>query len=210
MPRIAEKERILFAQKVRSYLERHRAGAADAEGLSYEAIAKGARVSRGHFARADTDPIIAELVREIQAARSSRAGSISTDMRTAAPAATAEPGATQSVAPTSTIVDLTTALGQEQGLGILSNDDLEGRILHYRNEAMRVTREWLGKARSASAPEDAPLLLHDLEKLMLMLMRQRDALRPLVTEQLRRLDGDVPDAVPAAPGATAGQVEFVL
>ncbi len=203
--RDAAKEREVFVSKVTQYLERHAAGDSGAQRLSYSSIARTMRVSRGHFAKADEDPVIAELVRRIQLARSS---GVSTPpppaRRTAAIAATAEPGASLSEAPPTTTAGESTAAGlAATGLCGLELNDLNERILRHASEARRAAQMWVGRARAAAAPEDAPLLLHDLEKLVRTLRIQVDTLRPLVEEQQRRIE---PDATDGAASGDQGEL----
>lgn len=187
MSKAKDDERQKYVAKVRAYLER--ALIDQSLSLSYEAIAKGAQVSRTQLAD-HQDPLIGALLLDIQAARDRRAGTPLQAEQAQAEQAQAE------------LTGLEGGGDARRRARDLSDQELAARLQHATGEVGRLMRVWLGHHRRMEAVTDAPLALHDLEGALVGLQRLADVMRPLVAEQRRRTSGSdtLAEKEPTQPG----------
>lgn len=183
MPRETDAEAPRIAAAVRAYLAR--ATTDTSLGLSYEAIASGAKVSRGHFKRTD-HPLFIALSAEIEDARAARRPTPAPPGAAATASAVTAERPVQRTGSGATDVALSDLLEETLNARSMAEQELAARIKRHSGEVGRVMQVWLGHHRRTAAVEDAPLLLHDLDRALGSLRHHAEALRPLVAELQRR------------------------
>lgn len=191
--RTAEREQVRIAAAVRGYLAR--AVNDPSLSLSYEAIGRACRVSRGHFGR----PEYQTLVGEILDARNARAAG-------GASGSTAPSGAIERDAPPAIGGGMASPVrdGDTGSLpALLSDADLRARIRFHIDEAHYEMLQWASLRERQGDVEDGALLLADLDRALRVLHHHAEATRPLVGELQDRLDADLGHLPRPQPAQTA-------
>ncbi len=203
MPRVAAKERRLYAEKVIGHLRRYAAGDPEsvAHGLSLEGVRKGAGVSRTPLStEADTCSVVRLLLDLIGKARRGEPLDLdgidldSLDVDADDPLVPVEESATATVQAQATepftASDASqaasvprrarTAAQGAPGLDLLSDKALNSRIREYKRQVQKAMEGWIARHGSGASVNDAPLAAHDLELTLWTLRKVADELGPVL------------------------------